>query len=216
MTAGDVAATVTTVVVLDPADTKPHSDLPGTWREFAEQRNVVWIGGETDPLHRWDAVLADVTGPYAVVAGGPEAEVALTVAERSGRPPAVVLLVDPGADDAAPGSPALAANEAWLRRTTRRREDLISAGTDVRLVAASTGGAQDRVNAPLPLGHPDVVAAVETALGAAPVLTPAAEREPDIDSYDDPEDFADAVGVDPTPEQVDEYREHVEQRPGSA
>ncbi|GAA2986737.1 hypothetical protein LV75_005164 [Actinokineospora diospyrosa] len=105
--------------------------------------------------------------------------------------------------DAVPGAPALSANEEWMRRTTRRREELAARGTDVRLVAASVGGALDRIPGPLPLGHPDVVAAVETALDGAATTG----SDPDITDYEDPEEFADVAGVDPTPEQVDAYRD---------
>jgi hypothetical protein len=34
--------------------------------------------------------------------------------------------------------------------------------------------------------------------------------EPHPEDFEDPEDFAEAVGVDPTPQQVDEYREETE------
>lgn len=34
--------------------------------------------------------------------------------------------------------------------------------------------------------------------------------EPHPQDFEDPEDFADAVGTDPTPQQVDEYREETE------
>jgi hypothetical protein len=41
--------------------------------------------------------------------------------------------------------------------------------------------------------------------------------EPDseihVDDFEDPEDFAEAVGPDPTAEQVDEYRAETGQRP---
>jgi len=36
--------------------------------------------------------------------------------------------------------------------------------------------------------------------------------EPHAEDYDDPEDFAEQVGVDPTPQQVDEYREETANR----
>jgi hypothetical protein len=36
------------------------------------------------------------------------------------------------------------------------------------------------------------------------------EQEPHVDDFEDPEDFADAVGVDPTPQQVDEYIEETQ------
>jgi hypothetical protein len=36
--------------------------------------------------------------------------------------------------------------------------------------------------------------------------------EPHAEDYEDPEDFAEDVGVDPTPQQVDEYREETAKR----
>jgi hypothetical protein len=36
--------------------------------------------------------------------------------------------------------------------------------------------------------------------------------EPHVEDYEDPEDFAEEVGVDPTPQQVDEYREETANR----
>jgi hypothetical protein len=41
-------------------------------------------------------------------------------------------------------------------------------------------------------------------------MTEPRETEPHPEDYEDPEDFAEAVGVDPTPQQVDEYREETE------
>ncbi|CAM3594997.1 hypothetical protein KIPE111705_16050 [Kibdelosporangium persicum] len=38
------------------------------------------------------------------------------------------------------------------------------------------------------------------------------EQEPHVDDFEDPEDFADAVGVDPTPQQVDEYLAETEHK----
>ncbi|SDM51708.1 hypothetical protein [Allokutzneria albata] len=38
-------------------------------------------------------------------------------------------------------------------------------------------------------------------------------REPHAEDYEDPEEFADAVGVDPTPQQVDDYKEATEEPP---
>ncbi|MDQ3577794.1 MAG: hypothetical protein M3443_09395, partial [Actinomycetota bacterium] len=62
--------------------------------------------------------------------------------------------------------PAIAANDRWMTARRRSTSDLSSLGVDVRVVAQSRGGGRDRVVPPLPLGHPDVVAAVEEVLGA--------------------------------------------------
>ncbi|GAA3029487.1 hypothetical protein [Actinokineospora globicatena] len=187
-----------TVVVLDPADTATHGALPGTWREFARTRDVRWIGQDEDAPARVEHELAGVDGAVALVAAGTAADTALAVAQRRPENLVLVLLVDPGAAGTVPGAPALAANEEWMHRMTRRRADLAAEDIDVRLVAVSTGGSEDRVTAPLPLGHPDVVVAVESALS-----------HPTRESAD-PEDFAESVGIDPTPDQVDEYRARTE------
>ncbi|OLR92352.1 hypothetical protein [Actinokineospora bangkokensis] len=191
---------VSAIVVLDPEVSAPHSEVPASWLSLAADHEVVWIGSDQDAAARWDALVAGLDGGYAVVAGGAEAEAALDLAERTDLAPSAVLLVDPGTEALPPGAPALSAAEEWMRRTAERRGALHDRGTEVRLISASVGGSADRVAAPLPLGHPDVVAAVENALAGAE----------SAEDFDDPEDFADAAGVDPTPEQVDEYRHQVE------
>ncbi|WP_185845617.1 hypothetical protein [Kibdelosporangium aridum] len=40
------------------------------------------------------------------------------------------------------------------------------------------------------------------------------DEEPHVDDFEDPEEFAEAVGVDPTAEQVDEYLAETEKSPG--
>jgi hypothetical protein len=167
VTAGD--ATGPKVIVLDPAGAAKHDELPATWRPLAEKRGVFWCrmpaGGA---LTEADDVLRDA-GPgdpeIAVVAGGPFAAEALQLAERHPGAAAQLLLVDPASDAFLPSGDAAKANEAWLAEHDDVVAKLREAGTEVRVVASSTEGPEDRVPPPLPLGHPDVVAAVRAALG---------------------------------------------------
>jgi hypothetical protein len=41
------------------------------------------------------------------------------------------------------------------------------------------------------------------------------DAEVHAEDFEDPEDFAEAVGVDPTPQQVDEYRSQTRHDPGA-
>jgi hypothetical protein len=41
-------------------------------------------------------------------------------------------------------------------------------------------------------------------------MTMPTPHEPHADDFTDPEEFAEAVGVDPTPQQVDEYQQRIE------
>lgn len=189
-----------TLLVLDPADTIVHGDLPATWRPFAQTHHVVWCPtGHDGPRNAVTRAMADIEGPIDLLAAGVTADPALEVAAESPDRITRVLLVDPGADeDVAPGEPAEVASDEWMQARSGRRQALAAAGVDVSLVAYSEGGARDRVPPPIPLGHPDVLEAVQEALRT------------DVDDYADPDDFAEAVGVDPTADEVDEYRSRIE------
>ncbi|MEU8635760.1 hypothetical protein AB0C38_26645 [Amycolatopsis sp. NPDC048633] len=157
------------IIVLDPAGTARHGELPATWRPLAERRAIFWCriaaGGA---LTEADDLVGD-HGPgdpeIAVVASGPFAAEALQLVERHTGAAAYLLLVDPASDAWLPSGDATAADEAWLAEHDDVVAKLREAGTEVRVVASSTGGPADRVPPPLPLGHPDVVAAVRSALG---------------------------------------------------
>ncbi|SFW80631.1 hypothetical protein [Amycolatopsis australiensis] len=167
VTAGDPSGPK--VIVLDPAGAARHDELPATWRPLAERRGIFWCrvpaGGA---LTEADDLLGDA-GPgdpdIAVVAGGPFAAEALQLVERHPGAARQLLLVDPASDAFLPSGDAAKANEAWLAEHDDVVAKLREAGTEVRLAASSTESADDRVPPPLPLGHPDVVAAVRAALG---------------------------------------------------
>lgn len=143
VTAGDPAAA--TVLVLDPGGLSPHEELPATWRELSEQRRIVWFRLPTDgALTEAAELLGDPAAlgtPVDVVVSGDSAATASRVLRE--RPGAVrsLLLVDPPADfsDA-------------------------DAGYRVEVIARTEPGPRDRIPAPLPLGHPDVVSALVRTL----------------------------------------------------
>ncbi|SDD76725.1 hypothetical protein [Actinokineospora iranica] len=211
------------LVVLDPAGTAAHGSLPATWRALAASVPVVWSDPAESPGDAVARAAGESTGRIAVLAAGTAAEPALRVAAEWPDRVERVLLVDPGADGGtAPGKPTQAAGEAWMAGHADARAALLDSGVDVVLLACSTGGARDRIPPPLPLGHPDVLAAVEAELGLGERAIgdsagigenePTVGEEPRVDDFADPDDFADAVGVDPTPGQVDDYRKHTEDR----
>ncbi|WP_329048025.1 hypothetical protein OG738_37210 [Amycolatopsis sp. NBC_01488] len=167
VTAGDPSGPK--LVVLDPAGAARHDELPATWRPLAERRGIFWCrvpaGGA---LTEADDLVGD-RGPgdpeIAVVASGPFAAEALQLVERHPGAATHLLLVDPASDAFLPSGDAAEANENWLAEHDDVVAKLRETGTEVRVVASTTGGPADRVPPPLPLGHPDVVAAVQSALG---------------------------------------------------
>lgn len=152
------------VLVLDPAGAAKHEELPATWREFADRWRIIWCRLPADgALTQARDVLDDPPRPgrvVNVVASGPFTDGALWLAERHSDTVRSVLLVDPAADRFI--SPERGDSETlrWEEQSAGHRKTLAEAGIAVEVVAHGTGGDQDRVPAPIPLGHPDVVAAV--------------------------------------------------------
>jgi hypothetical protein len=169
-----------TLVVLDPAGAASHDALPASWRPLAEHRRILWCRLPVDgALSEADEVLADTAGlEIDVVASGPYAEEALRLAARHPGAARHVLLVDPAADPARPAGDAGRSGDAGRTEDAERADDgwladheepiasLREAGTEVEVIAHSSGGPDDRVPGPLPLGHPDVVAGLTRALRA--------------------------------------------------
>jgi len=155
-----------TVLVLDPTGSAKHDELPATWRDKTAWWRIVWCRLPADgALTQADDVLSDPPGrTLHVVASGPVADGALRLAERHAGTVRSVLLVDPGAEGFVPPGSGEAADQVWANDHRDRIDALASDGVEVRVVAHSTGGADDRVPAPLPLGHPEVVAGVERAV----------------------------------------------------
>jgi pimeloyl-ACP methyl ester carboxylesterase len=156
------------VLVLDPAGAAKHEGLPATWRRFTDSWQVVWCRLPADgSLSEADEILADppTLGRAAhVVASGPYGEAALGLAERHPDTVRSVLLVDPAASGYVEAGEGDVADEHWERDTAPRREALNRSGVEVRVLAHSEGGERDRIPAPLPLGHPDVVDAVQQSV----------------------------------------------------
>jgi hypothetical protein len=165
VTAGDPGGSP--LVVLDPAGAAKHDELPASWRSLAGSRRIVWCRLPVDgALSAADEILSDARGAD-VVASGPFAEEALRLAARHPGAVRYVLLVDPAADAEVPAARAAAADDDWLAGHEEPIARLREAGTEVEVIAHSTGGADDRIAAPLPLGHPDVVAGLTRVLGTA-------------------------------------------------
>jgi hypothetical protein len=157
-----------TVLVLDPAGIARHDDLPPAWQAVAESRQIVWCRLPAEgSLSQAEDLLADpdALGPRVdVLAGGPAADSALDVVARHPAAVRSLLLVDPAGAGIDPGA-AEAADARWEARTESRRQELTDAGVHVEVVAHSRLSARDRVQTPIPLGHPDVVTEVRRALG---------------------------------------------------
>jgi hypothetical protein len=138
------------LVVVDPSGAAKHDELPPTWDRLAEHFQVAWcrIPASEHSLEEVEDVLEtlhDRGTPASLVASGEACPAAIAIAGQFADIVSSVLLVDPAEDDNNTGT---------------------LAGTDieVRVVARSHEGPTDRVEAPMPLGHPEVVEGVVTAL----------------------------------------------------
>lgn len=138
------------VLVLDPAGEAKHGGLPATWREQTRSWRVLWCRMPADGgLGEADELMADPPGEGVVhvVSGGAAAGNALRLAEEHAGTVRSLLLVDP-ADDEAGG-------------TAERHQKLRDAGVEVEVFEHAPGETQVD---PIPLGHPDVVAAVAKSI----------------------------------------------------
>jgi hypothetical protein len=135
------------LVVVDPSGAAKHAELPATWHPLAEEYQVVWCRVPAgDPL---PTDVEDVLETFAqrqtrvdLVAAGTTCEATVELAAQFATAVRSVLLVDPGPVG----------------------RELAAAGVRTHVVARSHGGDTDRVPPPLPLGHPEVVDGVRTAL----------------------------------------------------
>jgi hypothetical protein len=142
------------LVVIDPSGAAKHEDLPASWHALAAIRQVAWcrLPASRHPVEDIEDVLetlADRQTRVDVVAAGDACATAVTIGTQFAAAVRSILLVDP---------PGVAA-QADPRDTTGGEPP-----PPVRVVVRSAGGARDRVEAPVPLGHPDVVAAVAGAI----------------------------------------------------
>ncbi|MFI5606963.1 hypothetical protein [Amycolatopsis sp. NPDC051903] len=162
------------LVVLDPAGEAKHDDLPPTWRPLAADHEIFWCRLPVESGAREAALAlaapADARHLADVVASGPDAGEALRLAHEHRDHVRSVLLVDPAAEGVVSPGDALAADEGWLAAHGNEIARLRDAGIDVELVAHTTDTPDDRIPAPLPLGHPRVAEGVRTALAKLPAV----------------------------------------------
>ncbi|MFC4002028.1 hypothetical protein ACFS2C_19235 [Prauserella oleivorans] len=141
-----------TVVVLDPAGEAKHGELPPTWADLVARRRVCWVRLPVEgALTEAEELLSDPSGlgtPLDIVVSGPLAFEGLDMATRHPDVVRSVLVVDPE-----PGE-----------HVDRRLRDLAEAGVTATVVARRAASERDRIPPPLPLGHPDVTAAVAGAV----------------------------------------------------
>jgi uncharacterized membrane protein len=155
-----------TVLVLDPVGAPVHGELPATWRELGDHRQVVWCARGSDGF--WGdarAQLDKLTGPVDIVAAGCAVAAAMTLGREHAGTVRSVLLVDPASgDQAVSAAEAREADAQWEEHEAGRIQAMADEGVRVRVIAHSWAGSQDRREPPLPLGHPVVVARVRAAL----------------------------------------------------
>lgn len=172
------AASGSAIVVFDPAGVAKHDDIPVSWQPLLDAHSVVWcrlptpgaLGESAREIDR----LADRDAVVDVVTSGPAAETVMDFVRPRAHQVRSLLLVDPAApDDRFPVEEAELADALWEERARSRIAELEQSGVTVRVIAHSTGGSRDRVDPPLPLGHPDLVeviagAVAELDAGAGP------------------------------------------------
>lgn len=136
------------LVVVDPSGAAKHQELPPTWSELAQHFQVAWCRVPASE-HSLDEVedvletLAERQSLAHIVASGEACPAAITIAEQFADMIGAVLLVDPVTE---------------VGTLT---------GIDVHVVARSHPGPTDRVEAPMPLGHPEVVDGIVSALAGS-------------------------------------------------
>ncbi|MFC4003536.1 hypothetical protein ACFS2C_17190 [Prauserella oleivorans] len=153
------------VLVLDPAGEAKHNELPATWRPLAEHIRVGWcrLPAEAED-ETVEEILGDVRHRAHLVAAGSAAVPALRLAREHTDQVSSVVAVDPARPGAAPpGEPGSLA-DWWDSETEPLRRELTD--RDVRVVCAVSrdDDLAVRIEPPVPLGHPDVVARVVQTL----------------------------------------------------
>lgn len=136
------------LVVLDPAGSAKHEELPPAWDKLAGHFQIAWcrLPASDHSLEEVEDVfetLSERRAPVTVVASGEASQTAVGIAEQFADLVVSVLLVDPPDVDTG----ALTGTEV-----------------EVRVAVRSHHGPTDRVEAPMPLGHPEVVESIATAL----------------------------------------------------
>ena len=146
------------LVVIDPMGTAKHAELPATWHKLAETHQIAWcrLPASRRSLEDIEDVLESLAERQpprvTVVASGDACAAAVALAGQFDDLVRQVLLVDPAQDTPESDLATVVA------RSTERGGDTYAGDIDPDL---------DRVAAPLPLGHPDVVTGVAAALADA-------------------------------------------------
>lgn len=137
------------LVVIDPTGAAKHEELPATWHDLELTNQVAWcrMPASRRSLEDVEDVLETLVERrpprVALVAAGETSPDAIALAEQFADLVSQVLLVDP-----VPRTPDSPLVEVVARSTDEPAD-------------------RDRVAAPLPLGHPDVVTGVVAALAHA-------------------------------------------------
>lgn len=156
------------ILVLDPAGAAKHDDIPASWHPMSLHHLVVWcrlpVEHSLEPAERALAELSDQHAKVDLLTCGPTTALAMDFALNHADAVRAVLLVDPSAPHDQFGGNATAADARWEERSWERLAELGRAGVAVKIVAHSAGGSRDRVPPPLPLGHPDLVELVRSAI----------------------------------------------------
>jgi hypothetical protein len=137
------------LVVIDPTGAARHEELPPTWDRLGDHFQVAWcrLPASKQSLEDVEDVLetlAERNAPTHLVASGEACTAAIAIAPQFSDIVNAVLLVDPPDGEEIPELD----------------------GIEVHVIARSHDGASDRVEAPLPLGHPEVVDGLVSTLAA--------------------------------------------------
>ncbi|OLF13399.1 hypothetical protein [Actinophytocola xanthii] len=144
------------LVVIDPSGAARHAELPPTWRQLTQDHQVAWcrVPASRRSVEDIEDVLESLAERQApsvtMVAAGEACSTAIEVARQFESLVTQILLVDPTDDTPESARVTVVARSAGEGTSGRGDKEV-----DPEV---------DRVPAPLPLGHPDVVAGVVAAL----------------------------------------------------
>ncbi|MEU6641504.1 hypothetical protein ABZ863_03050 [Saccharomonospora sp. NPDC046836] len=156
------------VLVLDPAGEAKHDELPATWRPLAEHIRVGWCRLPADARYgkTVEDVLRGLDHRAHLVAAGSAARHALRLAWEHAALVRSVIAVDPApaGETAPPADVYTAIADWWNTETEPLRRELTARDIRVVCFVSRAGDPAVRVEPPVPLGHPDVVARVVQTL----------------------------------------------------
>ncbi|WP_024874452.1 hypothetical protein [Saccharomonospora piscinae] len=146
------------VLVLDPAGEAKHDELPATWRPLAEHLRIGWcrLPAESGEAPSVEDLLGSIRQRVHLVAAATAAEPALRLADEYADRVRSVVAVDPAPASGGESPPS----DWWDAATGPRRQRLLAEGVRVAAFVSRETDLAVRVEPPVPLGHPDVVARV--------------------------------------------------------